>query len=650
MDRARPTGPSISPAGDQRPGLGQIKWFGGVNTKTDLENDFGFISAPGRELFFHRDEAYSPPQSLLAGADVVFLQEEGRKGPQARFVQVLSSMADGDLIDLLRDQDWCSSEETLTILLYRDNLEPFETLSLGALGQLMAADATSPTLGRFWQKFAPSSPASALYALAPDDVKSQVCRRHYGDFRTRLLGLFSSVKAAETSMEPASVYEELDERDEQLALQWVARRDNEGSLAKMLSARGAELAAKRFYEAVGSNVEDVSIRQLDGDCDDWKTHDLLVDSNIAVDVKNARRPCHGTAFYVEHTVARFKLDRGGKHVRIAGVLSPYLGLKDIREPDYRVLVRRGDLVYLGETSRASIDQLQDEFSSETFEVSRPDERTFPHWMFGYPDAWYRALSSDVERLNGECTWPDEDHWQHTLDDLEKMLVIPALCFAREPLPESIASKLAGWQVDFYVRMQGLLPTSPHAPTIFLTVLTDFLEKLVRQPPDFSPKDYLPLLFGQQQRREDSVTTPLGAIDPLGIVHELVSTLEILWANRSDARLEHMSNFRFVGLGLLQGRERGHSGWKTILAYCGGTVYGLDDESGEVMLGLDGKPSKVNGKCGNTPLVVGREKNCQDCGKLICGECRFCSLPCEQRRFAPRVRIVVASINQPRGRR
>lgn len=637
-DRLASRGDALPPSNDQPFILGEIKWFGGYNNKTGRENDFGFIAAPQGDLYFHVEQAQPHQQSLAAGTKVAFLHGEGRRGkPEARFVRVLSSMSDAELEALLKCQDWRSPQDRLTLILCRSSLESLETESIDALKALMATDSASPLLRRFWHKFGPTSLTSPLFSIAPDDVKSKVCQRHYADFKTKLLGLFSSVGATQTKMSPAAVYADLDERDEELALEWAERRDSDASLAKMLSARAAEKSAKKFYETVGLSVEDVSMMQLDGESTDWMTHDLLVDSNVAVDVKNARRPIHGASFFVEHTVARFKLDRNGKHVKIAGILSPYVNLKEIREPS-RIASERGQLVFIGETCQSNVDQLLSRFNSDTFEVTRAHERTFPHWLFGYPAAWYRTLSGDVARLLDESEWPEEELWQYVFDDREMIQAIPALCLARRALPQVLVSKLVGWQVDFYGRVRDLIGASPHAPTIFLAVLADFLQKLVRQPSEFSPDGYLPLLFGERQLEKISFntpSTPLGAIDPLGIVRRLVDTLGVLWENRSAARLEQFSNFRFVGLGLLQGRERNRSDWKTILAYCGGTVYGLN-ESGEVILGSDGKPSKVYGKCGNTPLVIGREKNCIACGKLVCGECGFCSLPCQQRQFAERV--------------
>src|SRR5690606_38928003 len=131
-----------------------------------------------------------------------------------------------------------------------------------------------------------------------------------------------------TTLDVTEVYgDKLDERDLLIAKQWAPLPENDASLAKMLSARAAEKATALFYRDMGSVVEDIAITQLYGAGSDWKTHDLLVDENIALDVKNARRAINAVGFYSEHTVARFKLDRREQHVKIAGILSPYLNLE-----------------------------------------------------------------------------------------------------------------------------------------------------------------------------------------------------------------------------------------------------------------------------------------------------------------------------------
>lgn len=636
----------MPPTAGKAPALGDIKWFGGLNGQTGRENEYGFISAPGGELYFHRTQSLSPLDSLAPGAKVVFLQAEGKNGESAaRSVRVLSLMPDAELVALLKDSKAFSPEDALTVVLCRGALEPCENEALRAVAALSSTDSVSGILGRYWERFPPASPKDPFFPHATDALKAKVCKRHYSEFRAMLHGLFSSVTGAETSLKAETVYRELDERDEKIASHWAGRDDYEALLAKMLSARAAERAAKKFYEGTGSSVEDVSIRQLDGGSGDWTTHDLLVDSSVAVDVKNARRPVNGKKFYVEHTVPRFKLDRRATHVRIAGVLSPYLKYEYIRNPS-NANFNVDDLVFLGETGRDSVDWLVSMFNSPTFEVARVYERTVPHWVFGYPQAWYRAFFEDLHRFASGCEWPEGDEWECVLDDAEKLGAIPALCAAGKPLPTAISSRLAGWQLDFYTRMQRLSGGSPQLPVVFLAVLTDFLEKLKGGNSKFSPKDYLPLLFAENPAY--TVSYPLGAIDPLGLVVGLIKTLAILWDNRGKTNLENLSSFKFSGLGILQGREKDRREWKTVLAYCGGTVYQMD-EDGNVILDSNGRPRSEKGKCGNAPLVIGVDANCPTCGKLVCGKCGFCSLPCQEREFAQRAEAERKKSEQARNR-
>lgn len=98
---------------------------------------------------------------------------------------------------------------------------------------------------------------------------------------------------------------------------------------QILSARCAELVMQAYYAKLGFEVEDVSVRQLDGTTDEWKTYDLRVGERL-VDVKNARKSLHGEGNYVEHCVPRFKQLRAtGENIVIAGVLSDYLKVPDI---------------------------------------------------------------------------------------------------------------------------------------------------------------------------------------------------------------------------------------------------------------------------------------------------------------------------------
>ena len=278
-----------------------------------------------------------------------------------------------------------------------------------------------------------------------------------------------------------------------IAEEWAGNANYEASIAeavmaKMLSARGAEKAAKWFYEGIGASVEDISIRQLDGQGKDWTTHDLLLDSTVPVDVKNARLPVNGANFYVEHTIPRFKIYRQNIHVRIAGVLSPYLNYDNIRKSGASSF-NIEDLIFLGETSRNKIDRLVAEFGSSEFEVTKVFERTVPNSVFAYPEAWYRAFSEDVRRFVGDFVWPEGTEWEYVLDDSERMAAIPALCVSGRPLPTAIVSKLSVWQAEFYSKLQSLIGNLPEPPVIFFAILTDFLGHLKNGDRHYSPEGY-----------------------------------------------------------------------------------------------------------------------------------------------------------------
>lgn len=622
------------------PGIGEIKWFGGFNGNTGRENDFGFIATQAGDLYFHRSDSLALPEALIEGAMVAFNVVDGRRGKAAKSVQLLAGMNDVAILALVISGRLLPAEVMLAVE-HLGHVTQLEDEVFLALSALSATRSSLPSVEKFWAKFVFSGPTDRFLAVAPTPVKARFFERHYSAFREALGDLFSSVTSATTSFLAKEAYAILDERDKLIAKEWAGEYDYAGVLAKMLSARAAEKATKWFYEGVGATVEDVSIRQLEGRTRDWTTHDLLVDSAVPVDVKNARRPVSGAKFYVEHTIPRFKLDRRNVHVRIAGILSPYLNYENIEKPS-EAPFKIEDLIYLGETSRNKIDRLASEFASSGFEVTRAYEKAFPNWVFAYPEAWYRAFLEDLRHFAEDCAWPEGDAWDYVLsDDSKRLAAIPALCVAGKPLPDAIASRLSSWQVETYSKLQSLLGKFPEMPVIFFAVLTDFLGRLKSSDPDFSPEGYEPLLYSDTRKYGISLprtepSYPLGAIDPLGLVSGLIKTLSILWEGREFTKLERFSNFRFSGLGILQGRERSQRDWTTLVAYCGGTAYWTDDE-GNVLLTPDGKPDGEKGKCGNVPLIIGDSKTCSSCGKLICKKCGFCCLPCQERQFAEQAR-------------
>ncbi|HDY7683945.1 TPA: cold shock domain-containing protein [Vibrio vulnificus] len=66
--------------------LGKVKWFGGHNSKTDRENDFGFIFMDNGESAFVHKSSLENCSSLEEGDWVLFTQVAGKKGIQAESV------------------------------------------------------------------------------------------------------------------------------------------------------------------------------------------------------------------------------------------------------------------------------------------------------------------------------------------------------------------------------------------------------------------------------------------------------------------------------------------------------------------------------------------------------------------------------------
>ncbi|MCD2316906.1 hypothetical protein LQ954_12170 [Sphingomonas sp. IC-11] len=616
--------------------LGRVKWFGGFNHSTGRENDYGFIEANNVDFFVHRSGVRSSLALMVEGAEVLFRCRGDRVDrPAAVAAHVLSGMTDEELVDVLNQAPDCSPDLVLTIAVQRQQLAPFRDEVLHALTALGAAKPTSNLLDRFWKAFTPSKPGDPLYHLAPPEVKSQTCRRHYAPLRHALLNLLVHGDSPPTSLPATEVYRSLDENDRRLAAKWAGSKED-AVVAKMLSARAAEKIAARLYREADAIVEDVAVTQLNQSGDDWITHDLKVDGTTAIDVKNARRPVNSYRFYVEHTVPRFKLDRSGADVRVAGVLSPYLQKRFIDDPSLSNFTI-GDVVFLGETSRRDIDELVSRFRSPRFEVVRGNERMFPNWVFGHSERWYPGLGERMVRAAELCRDVPDDDWRYIVDSDEVGRFVAALCAMRVPLPPMLSDRLSDHQAEFCAKLQRNLDSVPAVPAIFLTLLSDFVDAVVDHRPDFSPSSYAAVLFphggsGPTHRSDRSFVRvethgPLGAIDPLGLVAALVRTLTTLWANRVETALERFTNYRFGGLGLMQARGDSDVEWTTILAYCGGTEYQRDEDGN---IHFSGNAPKVMGRCGNTPLIIGSHETCSRCRKLLCEKCGFCSIGCQEK--------------------
>jgi hypothetical protein len=176
-----------------------------------------------------------------------------------------------------------------------------------------------------------------------------------------------------------------------------------------------------------------------------------------------------------------------------------------------------------------------------------------------------------------------------------------------PMPPSWQRALASWQRELCARLAAIPQQFP-LPHLYLTLLTHFLSMLGNPPPRYHPNAYRRFIF--VEKTKSSKATPLGVVDPLNIIDDLIETLATIWKHKSHLRLESLVEFKLNVKGILRARDGTLNGWITLFAYCGGDT-------------------GASGKCGYGPLVNGKHPNCEKCGYLICPECDSCRQNCSE---------------------
>ncbi|WLT40527.1 hypothetical protein NON20_25125 (plasmid) [Synechocystis sp. B12] len=177
-------------------------------------------------------------------------------------------------------------------------------------------------------------------------------------------------------------------------------------------------------------------------------------------------------------------------------------------------------------------------------------------------------------------------------------------FGNYQLPESWIIKMPKWAVEFYKSLHRPDNLRLSLPYLYLSILKHFLKMLPVLQTEYHPQLYKVLLG-------NDLSLPCKIYDPLQIIDSFCETLETLWKNRDIGKLKEFKVFKFTSQGLLQGKQsKSSSSYTTILAYCGGWT-------------------DAKGKCGHTPLVIGKHRVCEGCGYLICPEddCQFCKRNC-----------------------
>ena len=330
-------------------------------------------------------------------------------------------------------------------------------------------------------------------------------------------------------------------------------------LARLLSARSAEKIATEFYRNYGKKVRDISITQTDETAQsDWKSCDLDVDGR-PVDVKNSRESQHSKNRYSEYFIPQFKQDRKNQAVTIAGVFSPSLSGRGMLQPpgcseDLRV-------TFLGETNRAQVEKLREEFDSLVeFGTRTPMSGKFlPPWVFEYPDSVYTKRNKALTDFK----------------DFSNIVKSRGLPFWRGLVPVAIASKteVAGilnhnamddWERTFLNQLCNRIEKyGLSLPFVFLTVLNHFLGMAAyfKSVSDFNPDRYRGFLFYENRNQ------PLGIYDPLKTIDALIHSLGTLWSAK-DGLISTFGTFKLMSFNLLWGKSGESDRWTTLIAYCG----------------------------------------------------------------------------------
>lgn len=635
--------------------IGRVVWFGGYNRKKEKKVPYGFITdGTENKIFVHESILDSGVHELQEGIHVLFTERLSEKGREAHSVRILNTETDISLLrEALNSKKIPLEFRIRALVLFSDPIEagiseilvdtvdevlsiqlniktgmdipirqgerkklnlewPQSWLDIERDSEVLNAvvriirNENQPRL--IWpNKWLDYDLDGIVFNAMTEEFRERACEKYYQPFLEKLRML---LKRKVREISAFSIYRQLDEVDFKLARLWCNKNENDFELAKMISARAAEIAALHFYRNVGCEVIDIAGQQILGNSTDWLTHDLYVNGETPIDVKNARQPINSSVL-VEYTVPRFKQDRNSIDVRISGVLSPYANMTKMKEG--RV---KGNIIFLGETSLREIDELLRLYNKpEIFSLDNRFKDKLPVWLFNYPEVHEAGGSSMKNGPASRIRAPDAQHWKYL-----KGHNLVAGCLALNfDIPIEIKEQLLKWEREFLnslIQVNSL--TLGH---VYLSVLSHFFLALKymkqAEKSGFEPSKYWDLLYIKtpetdhlkikRQAIDQQNIGPLGFVDPLNTVAHLISSLESLWKNKHTLELEGVRSLRFSAEGLVRGRFPDNS-TKTILAYCGGKING-------------------KGRCGYSPLVLGENKSCQICGFLTCPECEYCCRQC-----------------------
>ena len=407
------------------------------------------------------------------------------------------------------------------------------------------------------------------------------------------------------------IYNKFTDSDYKLAKSWInTNKKYEYEYAKMLSARGAELASIEFYLLLNLQVKDVAISQLENNLynTEWKLFDLLVNDK-QIDVKNSRGVINEQLSYSEHCVPKFKETQNGSIISILGVISPYFKMeKNETKLKYNAFHDRNyienKIAILGEVTINDINNYSSRFSGQSLTLNFDKKNFIPDWLLEYPIEFYKFRDSiKTEIKNTISKYPNAK--EYTI--LNKNLIAIFLSLGYDLPDEWITKKIiTNEQLKFYNRLKIQAKIYITKPFLYLAILKHFTERLQKQTElEYQPKDYFQLIY-----YDDTYKYPLGIYDPTLIIKKLISTLDELWVEKNQIKFKSYLSFKYNQKGILYAKESINTEWKTLIAYCGGFIEG-------------------KGSCGFKPLIRGKHNICHVCSKLICPECNFCMTNCNR---------------------
>ncbi|OKH17696.1 hypothetical protein [[Limnothrix rosea] IAM M-220] len=457
-----------------------------------------------------------------------------------------------------------------------------------------------------------------LWDLAPLKFKREIIQSRYQKFFSVHEEFVESnyILGVNISERYETLYD-FSENDKKLAEIWSNDTSDEFEKAKMLSARGAEKLVKNFYQKLNENNEviDIAVHQITKKSNEWTKADIVISINGKkqyIDVKNARQTVNSSV-YSEFCIPSFKEVRG-EDVAIVGVLSPYLQLKYMNQEGASFYVNSP--IFLGELIYTQLHNLTKTFKDSVVRLDMTrgfDPKTYlAPWLFDYSAQFYEnqiGIAKKLIDLDYKAI-PSSDDIALLSTNKSIDTYLSLFIYANKKLPESWAKFIPICKQEFIILLYRKSNTLLKLPEIYMAILKHFLKMLSMNNEEYHPEKIRELIYHGDPYLYHQVN-PLKIYDPLNLISDFCKTLGTLWDNRHKTNITGFKIFKFDGRGLLSGKYSEEDPVSTtILAYCGGWI-------------------EKKGKCGYSPLIIGKHRNCSSCGKLVCEAegCGFCSLNC-----------------------